>query len=208
MQLLWVAAINQTYNQNFKWKWKNSSMLRDINQFFQTTHWTNFFTKWYYWERSVQYRKDNYQQFHSTSPSGEKLSAEIAVVNTVPEAVDVSKLGSPGGPLASKTFIIVTLHTNKGFHYRKLLSLVITERINTSRQQSDLDIIIFKRKHKYKGLFFGRGQGAYTNYKLDYHILFLIILIQHQSSKWIWYHPRPIHGSINILVTNGLKIGI
>lgn len=45
----------------------------------------------------------------STSPSGEKLKAEIAVVTTVSDAV-ASKLGSPGGPLASKTLIFITLH--------------------------------------------------------------------------------------------------
>ena len=48
----------------------------------------------------------------STSPSGEKLRAEIAVINTVPDAA-ASKFGSPGGPLASKTFILVTLHCNE-----------------------------------------------------------------------------------------------
>lgn len=44
----------------------------------------------------------------STSPFGEKLKAEIAVVTTVSDAVE-SKVGSPGGPLASKTLIFVTL---------------------------------------------------------------------------------------------------
>lgn len=44
-----------------------------------------------------------------TSPSGEKLSADIAVVTVIPEAPP-SKLGNPGGPLASKTFIFVMLH--------------------------------------------------------------------------------------------------
>lgn len=47
-----------------------------------------------------------------TSPSGEKLRAEIAVVSVVSEAPE-SKLGSPGGALASRTFIFVTLHKGK-----------------------------------------------------------------------------------------------
>lgn len=45
-----------------------------------------------------------------TSPSGEKLSAETAEVTIVSD-VPESKLGSPGGPLASKTFNFVTLHS-------------------------------------------------------------------------------------------------
>lgn len=40
-----------------------------------------------------------------TSPSGENIRAEITVV-----ATESDSLGSPGGPLASKTFIFVTLH--------------------------------------------------------------------------------------------------
>lgn len=44
----------------------------------------------------------------STSPSGEKLKAEIAVVTTVSDAV-ASMVGSPGGPLASKTLIFIIL---------------------------------------------------------------------------------------------------
>jgi hypothetical protein len=50
-----------------------------------------------------------YPLTRSTSPSGEKLKAEIAVVTTVSDVV-ASKLGSPGGPLASKTLIFITLH--------------------------------------------------------------------------------------------------
>lgn len=46
---------------------------------------------------------------YDTSPSGEKLRADIAVVAVIPEAPP-SKLGNPGGPLASKTFIFVMLH--------------------------------------------------------------------------------------------------
>lgn len=45
----------------------------------------------------------------STSPSGEKLRAEIAVATDSSESPP-SKLGSPGGPLASKTFIAVILY--------------------------------------------------------------------------------------------------
>lgn len=30
MQLLQVAAKKKKYNQNIKWKWKNSSILREI----------------------------------------------------------------------------------------------------------------------------------------------------------------------------------
>ena len=44
-----------------------------------------------------------------TSPSGEKLKAEMAVATTVSDAA-ASKVGSPGGALASRTFIFVTLH--------------------------------------------------------------------------------------------------
>lgn len=43
-----------------------------------------------------------------TSPSGEKLRAEIAVVTADSEA-PLSKFGRPGGPLASKTLIFVIL---------------------------------------------------------------------------------------------------
>lgn len=46
--------------------------------------------------------------FASTSPSSEKLRAEIAVAIDSSESPP-SKLGSPGGPLASKTFITVIL---------------------------------------------------------------------------------------------------
>lgn len=46
---------------------------------------------------------------HGTSPSGEKLRADITVVTVIAEAPP-SKLGNPGGPLASKTFIFVMLH--------------------------------------------------------------------------------------------------
>lgn len=45
----------------------------------------------------------------STSPSGEKLKTEIAVFTVVSEAPP-SKVGSPGGPLASKIFIFVILN--------------------------------------------------------------------------------------------------
>ncbi|GJS81982.1 hypothetical protein Tco_0748523 [Tanacetum coccineum] len=45
----------------------------------------------------------------STSPSGEKLKAEIAVLGVVSEAPP-NKVGSPGGPLASKIFIFVILY--------------------------------------------------------------------------------------------------
>ena len=44
----------------------------------------------------------------STSPSGEKLTADIAV-ETVASDVPERRLGSPGGPLASKTFIFAML---------------------------------------------------------------------------------------------------
>lgn len=47
-----------------------------------------------------------------TSPSVEKLRAEIAVITVVSEAPE-SKLGSPGGALASRTFIFVTLQEGK-----------------------------------------------------------------------------------------------
>lgn len=47
--------------------------------------------------------------YESTSPSGEKLRAEIAVATDSFES-SPSKLGSPGGPLASKTFIAVILY--------------------------------------------------------------------------------------------------
>lgn len=43
-----------------------------------------------------------------TSPSEEKLRADITVVTDV-SGPPKSKLGSPGGPLASKTLIFVTL---------------------------------------------------------------------------------------------------
>lgn len=58
-------------------------------------------------------KKDCMQMYSAliigTSPSGEKLKAEIAVVIAVSEAPE-SKHGSPGGALASRTFIFVTLH--------------------------------------------------------------------------------------------------
>lgn len=43
-----------------------------------------------------------------TSPSGEKLKADIEILNGISEPAG-SKLGSPGGPVASKTLIFVTL---------------------------------------------------------------------------------------------------
>lgn len=43
-----------------------------------------------------------------TSPSGEKLRADIAVVTADSEA-PLSKFGRPRGPLASKTLIFVIL---------------------------------------------------------------------------------------------------
>lgn len=43
-----------------------------------------------------------------TSPSGEKLRADIAVVTADSEA-PLRKFGRPGGPLASKTLIFVIL---------------------------------------------------------------------------------------------------
>lgn len=46
-----------------------------------------------------------------TSPSGENIRAEITVVATASDS-----LGSPGGPLASKTFIFVTLHMKSKMH--------------------------------------------------------------------------------------------
>lgn len=53
-----------------------------------------------------------------TSPSGEKLRAEIKVVNVASEP-PARRLGIPGGPLASKTLIFVTLH----FQYANKLFL-------------------------------------------------------------------------------------
>lgn len=50
--------------------------------------------------------------YKGTSPSGEKLRAEIAAATSVSDA-PASKVGSPGGPLASRTFIFVTLHFNQ-----------------------------------------------------------------------------------------------
>ena len=49
-----------------------------------------------------------YEQNTITSPSGAKLKAEITVVTAISDVPD-SKFGRPGGPLASKTFIFVTL---------------------------------------------------------------------------------------------------
>lgn len=54
------------------------------------------------------------------------------MVNIVPDADAGSRVGSPGGPLASKTFIIVTLHKKKeGSPFRKFLSLQISKREET-----------------------------------------------------------------------------
>lgn len=56
---------------------------------------------------------ENFNDGHAcTSPSGEKLKADIIVVTTISD-VPESKLGRPGGPLASKTFNLVTLCRKK-----------------------------------------------------------------------------------------------
>lgn len=47
-----------------------------------------------------------------TSPSGEKLKADISMVAVVLDD-PVSKLGRPGGPLASRILIFVTLQRKK-----------------------------------------------------------------------------------------------
>lgn len=47
-------------------------------------------------------------QNYVTSPSGEKLNAEITVVTAIPED-PARKRGSPGGALASRTLIFITL---------------------------------------------------------------------------------------------------
>lgn len=47
-----------------------------------------------------------------TSPSGEKHNAETRVVTVVPEFSE-SKLGSPGGALASRTFTFIVLQKEK-----------------------------------------------------------------------------------------------
>ena len=50
-----------------------------------------------------------------TSPSGEKLKDEMAVATTVSDA-GPSRVGSPGGALASRTFIFTTLHCRTMAH--------------------------------------------------------------------------------------------
>lgn len=56
----------------------------------------------------ISLKSCNFLWIFYTSPSGEKLRAEIAVVTADSEA-PLSKFGRPGGPLASKTLIFVIL---------------------------------------------------------------------------------------------------
>lgn len=58
---------------------------------------------------------ENHEFYHgttNTSPSGEKLRADIEILKGISEPAG-SKLGSPGGPVASKTLIFVTLFPKK-----------------------------------------------------------------------------------------------